>query len=115
MDGDIVEVDLFLLDSLIRGLQERERKLQTNVVQIFGDINNLEAGWSGDSYDRFKELMNTYKDPLNSAAICVGAFAELLKNDIAPAAEMFQSKVMAGIGYSTGLVGGSGKVQIMKE
>ncbi len=114
MEGEIVEVDTYMLDQLVYGLQSRERALEGNVVKIYGDINNLESGWTGESYNRFKELMNTYKDPLNSAAVCVGAFAELLKEVVVPAAQTYQEKVSAAVGYGVSRGGGGGYVATQK-
>jgi len=89
MENDIVEVNGTYLDLLISGLKERELNLENNVVQIYKRLGELQQGWSGESYDKFIEIMETYRDPLNSAALTVGAFAEMLEKTFVPAADEF--------------------------
>lgn len=86
------------IETLISELEVYADSIETQVEEIFTDIENMEESWSGESYDAFSQSVMSYKPAFDSIAETTRAYANILRNQITPEATELESKIKTALG-----------------
>ncbi len=70
------------LDNYLQALSNFEEQLSNNINMIYYGIDGLNAGWSGASYNKFKEEVTNFKDPLTELCVFISAYRNVLYNQV---------------------------------